>query len=306
MDFYNDDIDSLLQTGGDELNQNINDDNEPEQNDDENGDAESDAADGDGSKPKTVEPKRRTVKNPQFRLNVERLKSDRGIIAIDSFFKDIKFRGKGHESDDLNNVLKRLEHWSHRCFAKFNFDDFLATCDKLGRKKQIQTYMNLYRQGMLEEVHVNRELADDDEANDGNPAENATNVEEPIDEFDYLIDQQIEKYKTLPPKTPSSHDKSMGSSIFSTPNFADRQPIHNSTPMSDIYPLELTPKQPQPPPVQPERRPLTAEEMARIAENRRLAQERLRAKREALQQKQQQMEVQTIPEESESMSQSQN
>lgn len=61
--------------------------------------------------PKEVKMK---IKKKMFRLNPERLKSDRGIIAIDGFFKDIKFRGKGYEKDDLDDIMKRFEHWAHR------------------------------------------------------------------------------------------------------------------------------------------------------------------------------------------------
>lgn len=54
------------------------------------------------------------VKRKLVTLNVERLKGPRGIIAVDDFFKDIRFKGKGHEKQDLNEVMKRLEHWAHR------------------------------------------------------------------------------------------------------------------------------------------------------------------------------------------------
>lgn len=54
------------------------------------------------------------VKRKVPTLNVERLKGSRGIVAVDDFFKSMKFRGKGNEKQDLDDVLKRLEHWAHR------------------------------------------------------------------------------------------------------------------------------------------------------------------------------------------------
>jgi TIMELESS-interacting protein len=54
------------------------------------------------------------VKRKLHTLNVERLKGPRGIIAIDDFFQNMKFKGKGYEKQDLDNVMKRLEHWAHR------------------------------------------------------------------------------------------------------------------------------------------------------------------------------------------------
>lgn len=47
-------------------------------------------------------------------LNVLKLKGPRGIIAIDDFFENMKFKGKGYEKEDLDSVMKRLEHWAHR------------------------------------------------------------------------------------------------------------------------------------------------------------------------------------------------
>lgn len=54
------------------------------------------------------------IKRKIATLNVERLKGARGIIAIDDFFQNVKFKGKGFEKHDLNETMKRLEHWSHR------------------------------------------------------------------------------------------------------------------------------------------------------------------------------------------------
>lgn len=69
-----------------------------------------------GSDKETVDPKLKVVKIKRKvpTLNAERLKGPRGIIAIDDFFKDIKFKGKGYEKQDLDEVMKRLEHWAHR------------------------------------------------------------------------------------------------------------------------------------------------------------------------------------------------
>lgn len=73
--------------------------------------------DGDGNEEKeTVDPKVKVVriKRKLLTLNVERLKGQRGIIAVDEFFGNIKFKGKGYEKQDLDEVMKRMEHWAHR------------------------------------------------------------------------------------------------------------------------------------------------------------------------------------------------
>jgi TIMELESS-interacting protein len=63
-----------------------------------------------------VEPKIKVVKARRklVTLNVERLKGPRGIIAVEDFYKNMKFKGKGYEKQDLDEVMKRLEHWAHR------------------------------------------------------------------------------------------------------------------------------------------------------------------------------------------------
>lgn len=85
-----------------------------------------------------VEPKKRTVKNPRPKLDPERLKGPRGIAVIADGFKDFKFHGKGYEKVDLNRVMKRLEHWAHRLYPRFQFDDCLDKIEKLGQKKPVQ------------------------------------------------------------------------------------------------------------------------------------------------------------------------
>lgn len=220
---------------------------------------------------------------------MERLKCERGIHTVEDYFKDIKFLGKGYEKQDLNNVMKRLEHWAHRLYPNYNFDDFLATTEKLGKKKQIQTFMNRYRQGLLEMV-VERNTEENNE-NDGDENEDGEHAAEPMDELDEIIDQQIQNYSVMPPKTPGHHDKtfdSIRSSVVTTPKFMGRAPAEASTPLSDSMDLGIRPIDESP-------ARLSTEQMAKIAENRRLAQERLKAKREAiLRQQQQQAEQQQL------------
>lgn len=268
MDIYGDDIDTI--SGTNPLNANIEDDAViTERDNDDEGAVVSDDENGQKT---VVEPKRRTIRRPQLCLNVERLKTDRGLHTLEDYYADIKFNGKGHEGADLDNIMKRMEHWAHRLYPKYNFDDFLETTEKLGKKKELQTHMYRYRQGMLETViHM-------EDKSDGEEDVDATVVPEPIDEFDDLIGQQIEKYRTAPPKTPA-HETTFNtlrnsSSTTSTPSFANRNPMGASTPRSpDAVRLPNTPVAAP--------TTLSSEQLARIAENRRLAQERLRAKREA-------------------------
>lgn len=199
---------------------------------------------------------------------MERLKSDRGIHTIENYFKDAKFRGKGYEREDLNMVMKKMEHWAHRCYPAYTFDDFIGQVEKLGRKKEMQTHMYRYRHGLLEDMGKSNEVVEDNEN-----IESASQMEgfQPIDELDEIIDQQIQNY-SMAPQTPA-HDRtfdSIRSSVVATPRLREQIPINASTPVVQRVEEPSTSK-PSP--------RMTSEQMARIAENRRLAQERLRLKK---------------------------
>lgn len=84
-------------------------DNQEDRSDNENRDGNDEEKEVVDAKIKVVRVKRKVAT-----LNVERLKGPRGIIAIDDFFQHMKFKGKGYEKQDLDNVMKRLEHWAHR------------------------------------------------------------------------------------------------------------------------------------------------------------------------------------------------
>lgn len=203
-----------------------------------------------------------------MRLNVERLKSDRGVHTIENYFNGIKFRGKGYEREDLNMVMKKMEHWAHRCYPAYTFDDFIAQVEKLGRKKEMQTHMYRYRHGLLEEVTNRNEDIEDNEN-----MESASQMDgfQPIDELDEIIDQQIQNY-SMAPRTPA-HDRtfdSIRSSVVATPRLREQNPIQASTPVAPRV------EEPSTSMAAPQ---ITSEQLARIAENRRLAQERLRLKK---------------------------
>lgn len=213
-------------------------------------------------------------------MNVERLKSNRGIHTLETYCADLKFRGKGHEREDLNNMMKRLEHWAHRLYPSYKFDDFVATVEKLGRKKELKTHMYRYRNGLLDDDQPkpNSEEANADDEDDA--AMTVLRGDDPIDELDEIIDQQIQNYTTFAPRTPA-HDRtfdSIRSSMIASPRLQQQFPMEASTPIVDRARPTETAAAPAPVPAPPK---LSTEQMARIAENRRLAQERLKKKQEA-------------------------
>ncbi|XP_038218157.1 TIMELESS-interacting protein [Zerene cesonia] len=140
---------------------------------------------------------KRIVKNPRFILNPARLTGPRGIQVIPEHFKDFKFKGKGHEKEDLDLVLKKLEHWAYRLYPKFKFEDCLKKIEVLGKKRPVMVHLQKIRsdQFISEETVVQKDSSDDE----------APQQEE--DEFDKLLQQQIDLARATP--APGSVKKNM-------------------------------------------------------------------------------------------------
>ncbi|KAJ9579228.1 hypothetical protein L9F63_024665, partial [Diploptera punctata] len=212
--------------------------------------AENDTANADGTR---IDPKKkRIVRNPQPKLNPERLKGPRGIAILEENFKDFKFHGKGYERVDLNRVMKRLEHWAHRLFPRFQFDDCLEKIEKLGQKKPVQVYIKKIRMG-LETGEEQVILHDDDEDEQNDQLQNAHDT--PIDVFDQLLEQQLSQVQTSQTSVPTTP----------TTSLQDRPPLPPSSQNQNVVQL-------------------TDEQKERILRNRLLAEERklarMKAKRE--------------------------
>ncbi|KAM6149529.1 TIMELESS-interacting protein isoform 1-T2 [Erethizon dorsatum] len=95
-------------------------------------------------KPVPVPPKR-TVKGGIPRLDAQRLISERGLPALRHVFDKTKFKGKGHEAEDLKTLIRHMEHWAHRLFPKLQFEDFIDRVEYLGNKKEVQTCLKRIR-----------------------------------------------------------------------------------------------------------------------------------------------------------------
>ncbi|POI25313.1 hypothetical protein CIB84_010937 [Bambusicola thoracicus] len=88
---------------------------------------------------------RKTVKRSIPKLDAHRLVSERGLPALRHMFDNVKFKGKGHEAEDLKTLLRHMEHWAHRLFPKLQFDDFIDRVETLGNKKEVQTCLKRIR-----------------------------------------------------------------------------------------------------------------------------------------------------------------
>ncbi|XP_064607867.1 TIMELESS-interacting protein-like [Liolophura sinensis] len=88
---------------------------------------------------------KRTVQRVQPKLDAARLTGDRGIGVLPKVFRDVRLKGKGHEAEDVQKVMRYLEHWTHRLFPKMPFDEVLERIEKLGTKREVQTYIKRMR-----------------------------------------------------------------------------------------------------------------------------------------------------------------
>ncbi|XP_040198195.1 TIMELESS-interacting protein isoform X1 [Rana temporaria] len=100
---------------------------------------------GESQPEEAPKPIRRAVKRPQPKLDANRLTSQRGLPALRHLFDDTKFKGKGHEAEDLRVLLRQMENWAHRLFPKLKFEDFLNRLETLGNKKEVQTCLKRIR-----------------------------------------------------------------------------------------------------------------------------------------------------------------
>lgn len=142
----------------------------------------------DGEEEKKVEPKKRIIRNPQPKLNADRLRGPRGLATLQKVFEDVRFKGKNHEKEYLDKIMWKLEHWCHRLYPKLQYDECLYRIEKLGNKKLVRTYMGKLRQG----------LVDLDEIANDEVVEDVPDVLPQEDEFDNLLDQQIAQIRQEP------------------------------------------------------------------------------------------------------------
>ncbi|XP_030622696.1 TIMELESS-interacting protein [Chanos chanos] len=113
--------------------------------------------------------KRRAVKRPQPKLDSQRLVSERGLPALRTLFDNVRFKGKGHEAEDLKVLMQKMENWAHRLYPKLQFEDFIDKLEVLGNKKEVQTCLKRIRLDMplVHEDFIGR----DEDAEAGAPSE---------------------------------------------------------------------------------------------------------------------------------------
>lgn len=130
-DILNGDIDETQQENVD-FEENDNEIKSGSEN--ENEEVKKDVKDEDGDE-KAVKKVRK--KSTRVTLTAETLKKSRGLVCMEKTFQKLKFKGHGNEQQDLDTVMNALQHWCHRLYPKFTFDDTLEQLERLGTKKTV-------------------------------------------------------------------------------------------------------------------------------------------------------------------------
>lgn len=155
-------------------------------------------ADDDENAAKKVDPPppKKKITRKLFVLNTERLKGRKGVHTIEKLYEGFKYKGKGHEKEDLDRVMKRLEYWAFRLFPKLDFDDFLAKCEHLGHKKDLHTYLKRYRLGMISADDIIQDdiIQEDEGENDPAIMRTESELRAEIDDeaFQRLFDENVQ------------------------------------------------------------------------------------------------------------------
>lgn len=100
----------------------------------------------DPDQPKKV---KKPVENPRPKLDPDRLLSDdKGLSELLRETNRVVLK-PGEDIENLRKTITALQYWSHRCFPKYTFNDFLAKCETLGKKRPIKTHLRKTRTGQI-------------------------------------------------------------------------------------------------------------------------------------------------------------
>lgn len=147
--------------------------------------AEAEPDEGSGA-PVPVPPKR-TVKRNLPKLDATRLTSERGLPALRHMFDKTKFKGKGHEAEDLKTLIRHMEHWAHRLFPKLQFEDFIDRVENLGNKKEVQT--------CLKRIRLDLPIVHEDFVNNNDEVEETNNLDASAAGFDPFLTSSSDSKK---------------------------------------------------------------------------------------------------------------
>ncbi|KAL7752371.1 chromosome segregation in meiosis- protein [Sorochytrium milnesiophthora] len=82
----------------------------------------------------------RPARPPVPKLDTERLLGENGLPKLRRVSKSLKFKGKGHEAEDLASLMRFYHVWAHRLFPKFAFSHFASRAEDVCRQKRVHIH----------------------------------------------------------------------------------------------------------------------------------------------------------------------
>ncbi|TKR67881.1 hypothetical protein L596_023961 [Steinernema carpocapsae] len=87
----------------------------------------------------------RKQKNPNPKFGPNEVTGKRGISALYEEFKDFKPNEELDEFENVEAMMKKIEHWGHLLYPRLHFDDFCKKLDVIGQKAAVKLHMRHLR-----------------------------------------------------------------------------------------------------------------------------------------------------------------
>ncbi|KAI9094890.1 replication fork protection component Swi3-domain-containing protein [Phlyctochytrium arcticum] len=105
------------------------------------------------------------------KLDAERILGADGLPRLRRLSTKMKFKGRGHEYEDLQKLMAFYQIWAHRLFPKLQFNSFITRAEKVCREKRLRIFVG----SMLQEDRRRHNLQMDMDMD----MDTAANEEEP-------------------------------------------------------------------------------------------------------------------------------
>uniref|UniRef100_A0A1I8A084 TIMELESS-interacting protein n=1 Tax=Steinernema glaseri TaxID=37863 RepID=A0A1I8A084_9BILA len=79
------------------------------------------------------------------KLGPNELIGKRGIASLYRDFENYKVNPKMDEYENLNMIMKKIEHWGHLLYPRLHFDDLTNKLDSVGQKAVVKLHMRHLR-----------------------------------------------------------------------------------------------------------------------------------------------------------------
>ncbi|VDM35846.1 unnamed protein product [Hydatigera taeniaeformis] len=116
-------------------------------------------------------------------------------------FENVRFRGRGHEFEDLNKLMFIYESWANRMLPKFSFVDVIERLEAVGSKREVQSALSGMRVGTWPPTIISEFVHDTSDSNSEN--------EVPLSSANLPLSETMRELLQLPddgsesPKSPS-------------------------------------------------------------------------------------------------------